>query len=272
MLEKASRTSNREVRSQNLEKIRTFLNSDFVILNAGWVLPQPASGARRIAIRERLQIVMTHQPVHEIPGPLGSLEARLDLPEGTPRAAAVLAHPHPLQGGTMHTRVVFQTAKALVRVGCAVLRLNFRGVGRSAGSFDAGLGEVDDYRAGLDFMAARFPDTPLWAAGFSFGAWIALPAGAADPRVTLLLGIAPPVDRYDLSALETSSKAKFFVHGQLDELVSLKDVRKFYAKLPEPKELIEVDGANHDFDGSASEVADAIEGLLAGFESADTAS
>lgn len=203
--------------------------------------------------------------VHDIPGPQGPLEALLDLPAGAPRAAVVFAHPHPQYGGTMHTKAVYQASKGLARVGCAVLRFNFRGVGRSAGAFDAGLGEGDDFRAALDFMAGRFPGLPIWAAGFSFGAWIGLSVGAADPRVTALIGIAPPVDRYDFSAVETSTKPKFFVHGELDELVPLKELRKVYAKLPEPKELIEIDGASHLFDGKTSEVGDAIEGLLADF-------
>jgi uncharacterized protein len=204
--------------------------------------------------------------VHDIPGPMGPLEALLDRPQGNPRAAVVFAHPHPQYGGTMRTKAVYQSAKALARIGCVVLRFNFRGVGRSAGTFDAGLGEADDFRAALDDMAGRFPGLPIWAAGFSFGAWIGLSVGATDPRVTALIGIAPPVDRYDFSALETCAKPKFFVHGELDELVSIKELRKFYAKLPEPKELIEIDGASHLFDGKTSEVGDAIEGLLADFE------
>lgn len=210
--------------------------------------------------------------LREIPGPLGPLEALLDLPSGEPRAAVVFGHPHPLHGGTMHTKAVYQAAKALARIGCAVLRFNFRGVGRSAGTFDAGLGEMDDFRVGLDYMADRYPGLPLWAAGFSFGSWVALTVGAADPRVTALIGIAPPVDRYDFTSLETCTKPKFFVHGEMDELISIKEMRKFYAKLPEPKELIEIDGASHLFDGKTSEVGEAVEGLLADFEVADSTS
>jgi alpha/beta superfamily hydrolase len=211
--------------------------------------------------------------LHEIAGPVGPLEALLDLPEGRPRAAVVFAHPHPLQGGTMHTKTVYQAAKALARIGCAVLRFNFRGVGRSAGAFDAGSGEMDDFRAGLDFMASRYPERALWAAGFSFGSFIALSVGAADPRVTLLLGIAPPVDRYGFEPLLTSAKPKFFIHGERDELISIKEMRRFYARLPEPKELVEIDGASHLFEGRTSEVGDAVVDLLEdwnGFVSKDT--
>jgi len=201
--------------------------------------------------------------LREIPGAAGSLEARLDLPDGPPRAVAVCGHPHPLHGGTMHTKALYQTAKALTRVGVAALRFNFRGVGSSAGTFDAGPGEQDDFRAALTFAEGRYPGLPLWAAGMSFGAWIALTVGAADPRVSLLLGVAPPVDRYDFAALATCVKPKFIVHGDEDELIAASEIRKFYAGLPEPKELVLIEDANHLFEGKTSLVGEAVEDLLA---------
>jgi len=207
--------------------------------------------------------------LREIRGPEGPLEALLDTPSdgahGTPRAAAVFAHPHPLHGGTMHTKAVYQAAKALARIDVVVLRFNFRGVGRSAGVFDGGPGEMEDYRAALDFMAARYPELPLWAGGFSFGSWIALSVGARDPRVQLLLAIAPPVDRYDFTVVKETDKPKFIIHGERDELVSIKDVRRFYAELREPKELVVIDGADHLFEGKTSEVGEAVEDLLADY-------
>src|SRR5579859_813848 len=109
--------------------------------------------------------------LREITGPVGRLEALLDEPAGTLRAAVVLAHPLTTHGGTMHTKAVYQAAKALGRIGCAVLRFNFRGAGTSAGAFNEGPGEKDDFRAALDFAAARYPGSPLWAAGMSFGSW-----------------------------------------------------------------------------------------------------
>src|ERR687897_939431 len=115
---------------------------------------------------------MVEERLRDIVGPAGRLEVLLDQPAATARAAAVFAHPHPLYGGTMHTKAVFQAAKALARIGVAVLRFNFRGVGRSAGSFDAGPGEMEDYRAGLDFVEDRYAGLPLWAAGMSFGSWV----------------------------------------------------------------------------------------------------
>jgi alpha/beta superfamily hydrolase len=203
--------------------------------------------------------------LREIPGPEGPLEALMDVPGGEPRAAAVFAHPHPMHGGTMHTKAVYQSAKALARIGVAVLRFNFRGVGRSAGTFDAGPGEMKDFRAGLAFMEARYPGLPLWVAGFSFGSWVALIVGAEDARVTLLLGIAAPVDRYDFAAVTQSDKPKFLIHGEEDELVSIKDVRRFYSELKEPKELVVIPAADHLFEGKTSEVGDAVEDLLGDF-------
>jgi alpha/beta superfamily hydrolase len=205
----------------------------------------------------------------EIDGPAGQLEGLLDEPAGAaPRAAVVFAHPLPSQGGTMHTKVVFQGSKGLARIGCAVLRFNFRGVGRSAGQFDEGRGERDDYQAALDWMAARYPDAPLWAAGFSFGAWAGLETGAADPRVSVLIAIAPPVNRsnYTFSNTLESTKPKFLIQGDLDELCPLKDMWAFYAKLKEPKELVVIDGATHLFEGKTEEVGDALAELLGDFE------
>lgn len=204
-------------------------------------------------------------PLHEILGPAGRLEALLDLPvdqASVPRAAVVVAHPHPQYGGTMHTKVVYQVARALARIGCAVLRFNFRGVGASAGSFDAGVGEADDFRAGLDWMHQRYPSAHLWAGGFSFGAWIALSIGASHANVSTLIGIAPPLDGYDFESVRCSKKPKFFIQGERDEVCPLKRMREFYAHCEEPKELVVIDSANHVFDGKTSEVGDAIEDLL----------
>jgi len=216
--------------------------------------------------------------LREFNGPAGRLEALLDEPgtargvtpdglfqtgyPGGLRAAVVFGHPHPQFGGTMHTKTVYQAAKALARIGCVVLRFNFRGAGKSDGMFDEGAGEMDDFRAGLDLMASRCPGVPLWAAGMSFGSWIALTIGAQDPRVSALLGIAMPVTKYDYSTVSASAKAKFFIHGERDEICPLDSVRDFYARAAEPKELVVIDAADHLFDGRVSEVADAVEDLL----------
>ena len=206
--------------------------------------------------------------VREIAGPSGPLEVLIDAPAVTPRAAVVFAHPLPTQGGTMHTKVVFQAAKALAEIGCVVLRFNFRGVGRSAGSWDNGRGELDDYRSAVDYMAAQHPGLEMWAAGFSFGSYVALTVGAADPRICALLAIAPPVDRYDYSPVVQAAKPTFVIHGERDELIPLARVRGFYAQLQEPKELVEIDRATHLFDGQAGEVGDTNRDLLADFSCA----
>jgi uncharacterized protein len=216
--------------------------------------------------------------VRDIAGPAGRLEALLDEPPthggvnaeglvergrvGGLRAAVVLAHPHPQYGGTMHTKVVYQAAKACTRIGCAVLRFNFRGVGTSEGSWDEGRGEMDDFRAGIAFMREQYPNVRVWSAGMSFGAWIAMTVGAQEDVVSTLLGIAPPVTRFDFDVVRTTDKPKFFIQGERDELCPLKDMQEFYARARDPKELAVIDGADHLFDGKVLEVADAIEDLL----------
>lgn len=213
--------------------------------------------------------------VTDLIGPAGTLEALLDGPEQTPsgsiRAAVVFAHPHPQFGGTMHTKVVYRSAKGLARIGCVVLRFNFRGVGRSQGAFDQGDGEKDDFKAALDYMSGKYPAVPLWAAGFSFGSWVALEVGATDDRVSALIGIAPPVatsisgQNYTFENTLASTKPKFFVQGEADEVCPIEGLWTFYGKLPEPKELVVIDGADHLFEAKAEEVGDALEDLLSDF-------
>jgi alpha/beta superfamily hydrolase len=211
----------------------------------------------------------------ELAGPAGTLEARLDEPKGrpgevatAPRAAVVFAHPDPLAGGSMHTKAVYQGAKGLTRIGCAVLRFNFRGVGSSQGTWDEGRGEVEDFTTALDFMHDRYPSAPLWSAGFSFGSWVALETGADDRRVTTLIGLAPPVkDRgYTFERTLQSTKPKFLIQGDLDELCPLKDMWAFYARLKDPKELVVIDGGTHLFDDKTVEVGEALEDLLGDFD------
>ena len=199
--------------------------------------------------------------LREIEGPAGLLEARLDVPEGEARGVAVLASPHPQLGGTLHDRIVYHATQGLRRAGFAVFRFNFRGAGASTGTFSGGSGELDDFRAAIDAAVAQVPDVPVWAVGYSFGAWVALTAGAADTRVETLVAIAPLVTGYDFESVRGSGKATFLVHGERDELAPLKAVQRFYGTLDEPRELIVIDAADHVFDGHASEVGDALEDL-----------
>jgi len=205
---------------------------------------------------------MSIRSLRETSGPAGRLEVLVDEPEGAARAVAVVAPPHPQLGGTMYDRVVYHATKGLGRIGCVVWRFNFRGVGTSEGQFDGGTGEMDDLRAVIDRAAAETPGVPVWTVGYSFGAWVSTEVGASDLRVTNLVAIAPPVTGYEFAALKVSTKPKFLIHGERDEMSPLKAVRLFYASLPEPRELVVIDGANHVFDGQASDVGDAIGDLL----------
>ncbi len=201
----------------------------------------------------------TRRTIREFDGPAGRLEALFERPSGDVRAGVVVGHPHPLHGGTMHTKVVYRTAKAFLGVGCAVLRFNFRGVGTSEGQWDEGRGERADFEAGLDLVAAACPGAELWAAGFSLGAWIALTAGVEDPRVTRLLAIAPPVGRRAFDGVIASPKPMQFIHGTEDELIPIAVLRDFYEQVSPPKTLTVIDGANHLFDGWIPAVGTAIE-------------
>jgi uncharacterized protein len=207
---------------------------------------------------------MTGHPaaVRHLTGRAGRLEARIDEPSGAPRAVAVLAPPHPELGGTLHDRVVYHATQGLTRAGCAVVRFSFRGAGTSEGTFTGGPGERDDFTAAIDAAAERYPGLPIWAAGYSFGAWIAFDVGTVDPRVTLLVGIATPVAAYDFDAATRASKPVFLIHGERDLLCTAKAAQKFYGTLAEPRELVIIDGADHFFDGHVGEIADTLVDLL----------
>jgi uncharacterized protein len=198
-----------------------------------------------------------------LPGSAGKLEAvQWTPPAAAPGTAALVCHPHPLFGGTMHNKVVFQTAKALDSLGIAVLRFNFRGAGLSEGVHDKGRGELDDVRAALQFLAGEFPGTPLLVAGFSFGCWVGMRAGCEDARVEKLIGIGAPVNNSDFSYLAKCVKPKLFVHGSNDEHGDVEKVRPMVASLPGENELVVVDGVDHFFAGKIDELGKAIRDWL----------
>jgi len=202
----------------------------------------------------------------DLQGPAGSLEACLSLPgDREPQVAVVLCHPHPRHGGTMNNKVVVYLARALRAYGAATLRFNFRGVGTSPGQFSGGPGEVDDARAAIAVMAERFPDLPLWVAGFSFGAYAGLRAAATDTRVRRLVAVAPPVAWYDFSFLESERRPVMVVQGGADEVVDPAEVRAFRGRMQRTPEWVWVDGADHFFSRQVREVTGRVaEHLFAG--------
>jgi len=198
-------------------------------------------------------------------GSAGPLEAVLEwLPATQPRMAALVCHPHPLFGGTMHTKIVFRAAKAALSVGLPTLRFNFRGVGRSAGAFDEGDGERDDVRAALDFLSGRFPALPLVLMGFSFGSWVGLAVGATDARVAALVGLGVPVGSSDMSFLAGVTKPKLIVQGTQDVYGPRQRVEQLYATLAPPKSIAWIDGADHFFTGKLGEAHAAVHLFLQG--------
>ena len=199
-------------------------------------------------------------------GPAGSLEAILWTPSEVvrhrPSLAAVVCHPHPLFGGTMHNKVVYQAAKSLDALGLPVLRFNFRGAGLSAGGHDRGIGEQDDVRAALDFLAKQFPGVPLLVAGFSFGAWVGLRVGCEEKRVSHLIGLGIPVNSSDFSFLGRCRKPRLFVHGSADQYGALKKVQSQLASLAGETHLVVVQGADHFFAGKLDQLDRAITNWL----------
>ena len=194
-----------------------------------------------------------------IPAPHGQLEAILKPPrDGDVRGAALVLHPHPLGGGTMHNKVVFRAAAALNEAGLVVLRINFRGVGQSTGEHDEGRAERDDARVALDYLAANYPGQEITLCGFSFGARVGMEVGIANERVVRLISIGTPVDKYDFSFLGQCRKPILFVHGERDEYGNIDRLRELVAKIKAPVELKVIKGAGHFFDDHLDELKAAI--------------
>src|SRR6266849_1255637 len=193
-------------------------------------------------------------------GPAGHLESILWTP-ATPRPfplAALVCHPHPLFGGTMHNKVVYHAAKSLDALGLPVLRCNFRGAGLSAGAHDKGVGEQGDVQAALDFLGAEFPDTPLLLVCFRFGGLVGLRVGCRDSRVNELIGLGIPVNSSDFRFLADCPKPKLFVHGANDEFGARAKVEKLIPTLPGENRLVIVEDADHFFAGHLDQLVSAI--------------
>ena len=194
-------------------------------------------------------------------GPAGRLEALLNEGATTATYAALVGHPHPLYGGTMHNKVVYHAMKTLHGFGFPVLRFNFRGAGLSEGEHDQGQGEVDDVRAALDWLDSEF-HLPIIFCGFSFGAATGLPAACSDSRVAGLISLGTPVAvegrAYAYGFLGDCAKPKLFVSGSRDQYSPQESLTQLVEVAPEPKELVIVEGADHFFDGHLAEMQDAI--------------
>jgi Predicted hydrolase of the alpha/beta superfamily len=192
----------------------------------------------------------------DIPLPIGHLEGILKPEEeGTqPRYVSVVCHPHPLGGGTMHNKVVFKAAQALQSINIPALRFNFRGVGRSSGSFEEGRGEMEDVRFALEFLSRRYPGVPALLVGFSFGAYVGLRVAAVDDRVRAMIGLGVPARMFDGETLQGCHKPKLFIHGTADEIAPYDLTQQWFEKVPAPKQLLTIEGADHFFQGRLPEV------------------
>jgi len=192
-------------------------------------------------------------------GAAGPLEALLqERDEHDHALTAVVCHPHPLYGGSMHNKVAHRVAATLHGLGAAVLRFNFRGVGRSAGAFDRGEGELEDARTALAFLRERYPGARRWAAGFSFGSWVASRLAAGEPDVERLILVAPPVHTQTFEEMRTLGAPKLVVQGTGDEICRPENLERVWPEWAEPKRLVRVGGASHFFDRQLGELAEAI--------------
>jgi hypothetical protein len=197
-----------------------------------------------------------------IPVAHGRLEAILKEPRtGQASGVALVLHPHPLGGGTMHNKVVFRAASALHDAGLITLRINFRGVGQSTGEHDEGRGELEDVRAGLAYLAETFGELPITLCGFSFGARVGLEVGIVDVRVRNLISIGTPVDKYDFGFLEACSKPILFVHGDEDEFGSVGRLKRLVDQIQRHNPAVElhiIKDSGHFFEGHLDELKHAI--------------
>ena len=196
-----------------------------------------------------------------VPASHGQLEAILKEPQGESRGVALVCHPHPLGGGTMHNKVVFRAAAGLVDAGLTTLRFNFRGVGASTGEHSEIEGGIEDVRDALDYLAGEYPGEDITLAGFSFGSRTGMAVGASDDRVKRLISIGTPVGKYsDYEFLVGLTKPILFVHGDQDEFGSVDDLKSLVEKVSETAEteLVVFESCGHFFDEHLDELRDAV--------------
>ena len=215
-------------------------------------------------------MIPTNQTIRSLflDGPAGRLEALLNAGADKPTHAALVCHPHPLFGGTLHNKVAFHTMKALHSFGFPVLRFNFRGTGLSQGEHDHGVGEVDDVRTALDWLDGEF-HLPLIFAGFSFGAAVGMRAACGDARVQAVIGAGTPVAPvaadleeprvYTYEFLQECRKPKLLISGARDQFGPRSGLETLVNAIPEPKKLVVIEGADHFFEGRLRELREAIE-------------
>ena len=192
-----------------------------------------------------------------IPAPHGQLEIIYRPENPLSERAAIVLHPNPLQGGTMHTKVVFRTARALQNVGYETLRFNFRGVGHSTGTFDNGIGEAEDASIVLDYLLSKLPRArEVLVAGFSFGSAVGIRFGCADNRVQRVIAIGAPNKMYERATLLHCAKPKLFIHGTEDQIAPLAPIEELILSLPPENNchLIKIEGAGHFFEDKLDEL------------------
>ncbi len=193
-------------------------------------------------------------------GPAGRLEALLEEPEeGEPVEAAVVCHPHPQFGGTMHNKVVYRLARGLRRTGCVVLRFNYRGVNLSEGAYAHGLGETEDARTALQELSRRYPDLPQMAAGFSFGSRVVLRLAATEPAVRKLIAAGYPTRIAERDVARQVTIPKYFIQSTADEHGPQAELQSFFEELPEPKRLDWIPAQDHFFKEGLDALEQAVE-------------
>jgi alpha/beta superfamily hydrolase len=194
----------------------------------------------------------------KIPVSHGHLEMALRNPEGVPRGGAVFCHPHPVQGGTMHTKAVYRASRALNDVGFRTLRFNFRGVGYSTGTFDDGIGEEEDVQAALDWLELGLRAHPLVVGGLSFGSMVGLKVGVEDSRVVALVAMGTPIHVYDYSYLASTHKPVLVIQGEQDEFGSGQEALGAFGGLGDHVTILIIPGAGHLFEDHLEELQEHI--------------